>query len=55
MLLGKSATPTGVAASDWNWQVFHRIQGLEGFVCRAGPFPPVPKEYGKLPGCACLA
>ncbi len=34
----QKALPTGVNASDWNWQVFKKIQGLEGQTGRLTTF-----------------
>jgi len=43
----KSALPTGVNDSDWNWQVFKRIQGLEG---QEGRFTTFDKTLSVGPG-----
>lgn len=43
----KSALPTGVQDSDWNWQVFKRIQGLEG---QEGRFTTFDKTLSVGPG-----
>jgi hypothetical protein len=43
----KSALPTGVAATDWNWQVFQKIKPLEG---QEGRFTTFDKTLSVGPG-----
>jgi Domain of unknown function (DUF4157) len=43
----KSALPTGVKDSDWDWQVFKKIQGLEG---QEGRFTTFDKTLSVGPG-----
>jgi hypothetical protein len=43
----KSALPTGVKDGDWNWQVFKKIQGLEG---QEGRFTTFDKTLSVGPG-----
>ena len=43
----KSALPTGVKSTDWNWEIFKRIQGLEG---QEGRFTTFDKTLSVGPG-----